>query len=179
MMTSNQSDWAGQFSSLCQGVLVEIPLDALDDRHPAAVFKKYWQTLATHGVPDRQAFHPDHIRSVLKWIMLLDAPGDNTESRDFKVRLHGTAAAAMMHGNLTGSELNQFCNGESYTSRRRGMQKVIATGAPLFGKTSVRSQEALAVDILVGMFPFSDRSHDRHQIIVVGAPERQEFRRLL
>lgn len=179
MNASRHSDWTDRFSSLCQGVLEEVPLDSFDKKHPAADFERYWRTLATDGVPDRQAFRPDHIRGLLKWIMLLDAPGNNTDNADFKVRLHGTAAVAMMHGNLTNSELNEFCEGESYTSRRRGMQKVLSTGAPLFGRTSVRSRESLAVEIMVGMFPFVDSTHDRHQIIVVGAPECPELRRML
>lgn len=177
MNAAYHSDWTTRFSSLCQGVLEEFSIGDMDPTHPAVEFYEYWQSLAAVGVPDRSDFRPDRVRRLLKWIMLLDAP--EGEGRDFKVRLHGTAAVSMMHGNLTGSELNEFCVGDSYESRKRGMQKVIATGKPLFGRTSVHSQEALEVGITLGMFPFMDRAHGRHQVIVVGAPVKTEFRRML
>ncbi len=172
------SDWTSCFGSLCDSPVEPISRDDIDAGHPVIAFDAHWRTLAAEGTPLRSALYPPDIPHLLKWLMILQA-GEHAGRPTFHVRLEGTAASALSHGDLTGRELAEFTTGESYRSRLAALQEVIAKGEPRFGRAVLREEGRAGVRTSVGMFPFRTSLEAGHQVVVVAAPDELELRQML
>ncbi len=181
--------WQSRYGSLCLSRIEPIPETLLDADHPARLFHCFWEALARAPLPKRDELDPRRFPALLKWFMILErepAAGaggkeDATErpAVDYRVRLHGTAAAEMMYGDLTGRRLSDFCQGECLRSRLAAMETTLREARPVFGRSAVTAPGKATVEVSLGMFPFAGRRDDRPQILVVGAPTDRLLRQRL
>lgn len=170
--------WKSCHGSLCDSPVTPCALSDIPAGHPVPEFEAYWHRLAGGAMPARADFNPAQIRTLLKWLMVLEEGGTPTEPT-FTVRLHGTAAAVITHGDLTGSELAEFTAGDCYTTRLAAMRSAIAQAGPRFGRIMIRGIGGPAAEVSSGMFPFRAADADRHHIVVVVAPDSESLRRAL
>lgn len=171
-------EWRSCHGSLCDSPVTPCELADIVAGHPIHEFEAYWRSLAGDGMPSRADFNPARIRPLLKWLMVLEE-GGTPDNQTFTVRLHGTAAAGLTHGDLTGSELAAFTAGECYTTRIAGFRRAIAHEAPLFGRTEIKGIGRPGVEVSSGMFPFRAADGVRHHIFVLVAPNSDSLRRQL
>jgi len=163
-------DWASCYGSLCHTPFEAAPAEALASDHPGRHFESYWRGLAGAAkMPARSALQPGEIKPLLKWLMLFDVSECSREAA-FSVRLHGTAAAAMMHYDFTGFDLRDFTAEENYTSRRDAILTSIHSAEPVFGRARVQAFDGPHVEIGVGLFPFVTDEGDGYHVAAVTAP---------
>ncbi len=171
-------DWESCFGALCGSPVELVSREDIDVGSPVITFDSHWRSLAAGGIPLRSELRPTDIPHLLKWLMILEA-GEHAGQPTFHVRLQGTAASALSHGNLTGHELAEFTAGDSYRSRLDALQKVIASGAPRFGRAVLQAEGHAPVQTSLGMFPFRTSAQGGHQVVVIAAPDEPELRRTL
>ncbi len=186
MPISPAFDWGSRYGSLCLSPVEPISESLLDPDHPARLFHSFWLELPHDPLPTRRALDPRRFPALLKWFMILEketlpsGPGENPAGEngrtDYRVRLHGTAAAKLMHGDLTGKRLSQFCQGECLRSRLAAMQTALRETRAVFGRAAVVAEGKATVEVSLGMFPFAGRQAGRPQILVVAAPTDRPLR---
>lgn len=176
MIRNLLESWKSCHGSLCDSPITLCEISDILPDHPIHAFDAHWRALAGKGMPERAEFDPARVRALLKWLMVLEE-GGTPEEQTFTVRLHGTAAAAITHGDLTGSELAEFTAGECYTSRLAGFRRAIAQESPLFGRTVIKGINRPGVAVSIGMFPFRAADGQRHHIVVLAAPDSENLRR--
>lgn len=178
MASYQKLDWSDCFGSLCDAPMKDVSFADFGPGHPVQEFHQYWTSLAGDGAPPRKALKPEQVRNLLRWIMILERSGDESAPL-FIVRLHGTAASAMMYGNLTGRELSEFTSGACYTSRLNAFRQAILTEAPIFGAALIEAYGRPRLTVKLGIFPFTGDNGAHPQLLVVAAPDDPELQRLL
>lgn len=168
--------WKEQLESLCDAPLESVEATELDAGHPARSFLGYWEGLNGGKVPDRSAFDPKSVPSLLKWLMLFRRELQDGEDV-YHLFLQGTSAAEMTHGLLQGQYLHEFTSVDCYDTRRGTMRHVLTTLQPAFARISIAARGEYRTNATVGMFPFMDK--DEWNVFVVPAPESLEIRALI
>lgn len=173
-MGETLSIWQRMFSSLCDAPLHAVSVNEIDDRHPIKDFLHYWHDLGQGHAPQPEQFNPGEIKALLRWLMVFDSIKDDDTQR-FKLRLHGTAAVEIAHGDYTGMYLEEFTAKACFLTRYRFMVQTLARKTPGFGRADLGSQSEYACTVDVGMFPFMNDLTEK--LVVVCAPTDPERRR--
>lgn len=180
-------DWESRYGSLCLSPVKPISETLLDADHPAHLFHCFWEALPHAPLPERSMLDPRRFPALLKWFMILEREvaseaaerGKREKSGrgiDYRVRLHGTAAAQMMYEDLTGRRLSEFCEGECLRSRLVAMETALREAQPVFGRSTITGHGKATVEVSLGMFPFTGRDESSPQILVVMAPTDRMLR---
>lgn len=173
--------WRKDFESICDAVLEPIEITDLDEKHPAVAFNDYWHGLADGRMPDKSQFSPQHVPSLLKWLMLFRQ--EIIDGKDvYHLFLQGSSAAEMTDGLLQGQYLHEFTAEECYEVRLKHMREVLASERPAFARIHLVCHDEtcygeFSTDAIVGMFPISEG--DGRNIFLLPAPESKEIRSLM
>jgi len=179
MLTASPDEWVSCYESLCHTPLESASEELFASDHPVSQFQAYWNKLqAETAMPPRSALQPVEIKSLLKWIMLLQVSSSGSAACMI-VRLHGTAAAAMMHHDFTGLDLRDFTAEENFVSRRDAILACIERAWPQFGRSRVQAAEGPTIEIGVGLFPFQADDGEDYHVAMIGAPQEAALRRWL
>ncbi len=175
-------DWSVRYGALCDCPVEPIVETLIDPDHPARLFHCVWEALARDPLPHRSELDPRDFPALLKWFMILErlpVAAGKGEQADYRVRLQGTAVAQMMHRELTGCRLSEFCSGEALASRQRVLARAIHEAEPVFARATVTGTNRACVEVSLGFFPFAGAEAGREQVIVVGAPSDRPLRQHL
>ena len=175
-------DWSVRYGSLCDCPVEPIVETLIEPDHPARLFHCVWEALARDPLPQRSDLDPRDFPALLKWFMILErlrSPAADGEQADYRVRLQGTAVAQMMHRELTGCRLREFCSGEALASRQRVLARSIQEAEPVFARATVTGANRARVEVSLGFFPFAGVEPGREQVIIVGAPSDRLLRQHL
>ena len=175
-------DWSVRYGALCDCPVEPIVETLIEPDHPARLFHCVWEALARDPLPHRSALDPRDFPTLLKWFMILERlPSTTTEGggQDYRVRLQGTAVAQMMHRELTGCRLSEFCSGEALASRQRVLARAIREAEPVFARATVTGANRARVEVSLGFFPFAGTEPGWEQVVVVGAPNDRPLRQHL
>jgi len=171
--------WQKKFSSLCDSPVEDLAERDLDDEHPALLFHHYWTTLPRRdGLPLRRAFKPAEIPAALPWILAFDAQ-QGPQALGFQVRLHGTKAVDMTHGDFTGCMLEEFVTGDCLESRRRMLSSALEQKRAVYGMVKISSHCEYITNARMGVFPFVREAPGQWQVFVVVAQDNVDLRRLM
>lgn len=173
-------DWKARYGSLCDCPVEPIVESLLDPDHPARLFHMLWEAMPRDPLPERASLDPHAFPALLRWFMILErVVPEAGRAPDYRVRLQGTAVAQMMHRELTGRNLSEFCSGAPLSSRLAVMERAREEAAPVFARASVAGEGRARVEVMIGFFPFAGAAPGREQIVAVGAPSDRALRQLL
>lgn len=171
-------DWKEEYHSICNAPVGLIEASTLDGDHPAVQFDKYWRSLANGSVPDRTAFKPQQIATLLRWVMMFRQESD-VGADAYLLYLQGDSASELTGGLLQGQYLRDFTSDECFASRLSIFEKVLSEATPSFATVSIGAKKSeFIVDISLGAFPFMSKD-GKPEVVMVPSPTSLELRRYL
>ncbi len=128
--------------------------------------RKYWESLAKGGVPERAALDVAQILPLLPYVMLMEL---EPEPFVVRYRLTGTRIDEWVGLNVTGRSLNEFVAGDRTGSSAYLMacyEKCWRSGQPVVGAYDWPSVAGNPLRIWFGIFPFSIAGQVRQFLVV-------------
>lgn len=154
-------------------VLNPVPLDALDPKHPVAVYAHYHK--AKQGMEDvllKDNFDPIDLPRVIPWMLILDKIG-RPEHPDFLYRLAGTGCREIFGIDYTGKLLGDDLPPAAADERREEILGVMESKAPSITRTEIPLAGREFITIIRGVFAVSSSGKSVDRIHIIIAPEDQ------
>lgn len=132
----------------------------------------YWASLRRGAsLPARVDLHPTNMKRLLPTVSLIDVVGG--ESRDYRLRLAGTALYSVYGREITGRKLDDVYNTAASEYWRKELDKVVDERRPGVGVHSLAWRGAPHMSILWLRLPLATNGKDVDMILgydaVVGA----------
>ncbi len=156
----------------------EIDLASVPDRHPVAVFAKFWQQAADGKAVARwERFDPaDHPRA-LPWIMLLkrEPGGEFAGGPRLRYAVCGTSLNSLFGFSYQGKLFGEDLPPDAVVRRRVEFDRVMAGSGPLYSHTELPIPDKDFHLVYRGVFAFENGGDEVDRICVVIAPATEEI----
>ncbi len=167
--------WCDTYDSICNTPLVDVLESELDSNHPSVEFLHYWRDLNGGNTPARTSFNPQHIGSLLKWLMMFRREMHGKDDVYF-LYLQGNSAAELTDGLQQGNYLQDFTDDACFNIRREALRSVLKNGQPAFASIIVGEKWSdFTTSVSVGIFPFTSPK-GQPEVVMVPAPSLPEMR---
>ncbi len=158
------------------GKYVEVSREQLPDRHPVAVFARYWSAKRDVGtcLPCRSDLKPSEMLSAIPWLLILERCGEAPEWQ-FRYRLAGTGCTELFGVDYTNRLLGENIDPEAMKIRRQEFFHVLNRREPVFSRTPLPIPDREFITAYRGVFPVTTDGSEADQIFCVIAADKAKI----
>lgn len=149
-----------------------IALDDLPERSLVRIAHGFWRGLTPEpDIPARSDFDATDVpRKIMPWVFLHEVVRYEDGTLDYRCKLMGTSAVAMIGFDPTGHLNTEYYSAPSLRYLNDSLDEVVRQGVPSFWKAGVLHSRLDSVAIWRGIFPLASDRKTVDKILGIGEP---------